>query len=525
VKRILFSLIMIISISAALFGQTATAPAGSGTSGDPYRIATLDNLYWLTQNSGAFDKYFIQTDDIDATTTSGWSAGAGFQPIGTPGTPFTGTYDGNGKIIWGLFISRFANNVGFFGYATGGTISNLGLTDISVTGGNVTGGLVASNQAVIINCYTTGVVVGNQYVGGLLGTAFPLPVTGCYSTCSVTGVSACGGLIGTSYCTVSDCYSRGDVTCTSAPSFTDNGAFTGWHNGNAIQRCYSTGRVFYSGTTDPTDKGFTGKENGGTYSNDFWDTESSLQATTAGGASGMTTAQLKTQSTLLDAGWSGSVWGMDPGVNNGYPYLLWQNPDGTPLPIQLASLTAAPSGGASVTLNWKTASEVNNYGFYVQRSVNQKTGFTDVSPLISGHGTSTTGFSYQYADRSAPAGTVYYRLKQVDLDNAVHYSDAVMSTVTDAPAGAPIVFALSQNYPNPFNPSTEFRFTVAKSGLTTLIVYNALGQEVARMFNGATESGKFYTARLDGTGLASGVYFARLQSGPESQLKRIVLLK
>ncbi|HTY58063.1 MAG TPA: T9SS type A sorting domain-containing protein [Bacteroidota bacterium] len=200
-------------------------------------------------------------------------------------------------------------------------------------------------------------------------------------------------------------------------------------------------------------------------------------------------------------------------------------PQAAPLPIQLASLTAAPAGGSSVTLNWKTASETNNYGFYVERSANKSTGFAAVSGLIPGHGTTTTGFSYTYTDKSAPAGTAYYRLEQIDLDNSVHYSDAVMLTTTAAAETAPIVFALSQNYPNPFNPSTEFRFTVAKTGSTTLVVYNALGQEVATIFNGQTESGKFYSARLDGTGLASGIYFARLQSGSEIQMRKIVLMK
>ncbi len=197
----------------------------------------------------------------------------------------------------------------------------------------------------------------------------------------------------------------------------------------------------------------------------------------------------------------------------------------TPLPIQLASLTAAPAGGSSVTLVWKTASETNNYGFYVERSADKKAGFGAVSSLIPGHGTSTTGFSYEYADKGVPAGNQYYRLKQVDLDNAVHYSDAVMLSTTGVAESAPIVFVLSQNYPNPFNPSTQFRFSVAKTGFTTLVIYNAIGQEVSRIFSGVTESGKFYTARLDGTGLASGVYFARLQSGIESQMKKIVLMK
>ena len=196
-----------------------------------------------------------------------------------------------------------------------------------------------------------------------------------------------------------------------------------------------------------------------------------------------------------------------------------------PLPIQLASLNASAASGSSVTLDWKTASEVNNYGFFVERSSDKKSGFAAVSGLIPGHGTSTTGYGYQFTDRNVPAGTQYYRLKQIDLDNSIHYSDAVMLGATDAGKIAPTVFALSQNFPNPFNPSTEFRFSVAKSGFTTLIVYNLLGQEVSRIFNGETETGKFYTARFDGTGLASGVYFARLQSGVQIQLKKIALMK
>jgi len=196
------------------------------------------------------------------------------------------------------------------------------------------------------------------------------------------------------------------------------------------------------------------------------------------------------------------------------------------LPIQLASLNATASSGSSVTLSWKTVSETNNYGFYVERSAQKSAGFATVSDLIPGHGTTTVAFSYQYTDRTAPAGASYYRLRQVDLDNAAHYSDAVLVSTTDAAAqSAPVVFALSQNYPNPFNPSTEFRFTVAKAGMTTLAVYNALGQEVERIFNGQTEPGKFYTARLDGSGLASGIYFARLQSGVETQMRKIVLMK
>ena len=528
-KRILSIAVLVLSLTALAIGQVATAPAGSGTSGDPYQIATLNNLYWLSQNNSAFGNYFIQTADIDASSTSTWNSNAGWPPIGDETHPFTGTYDGQGKTISGLYIHRIQNEQGLFAVTTGATISNLGLVNANIYayeyGGNAVGALVASNQATITNCFSTGTVVGEAAVGGLIGESSGLAVTGCYSTCAVTAYLSGGGLIGYSTSAVSNCYSRGNIGRPSSSTSTDFGGFIGNHAGGTVQNCYSTGNVTYAGKTSPTDKGFTGLESGGTSVGDFWDTETSQQATSAGSATGNTTSLMTGLSTFLDAGWSGSTWFMDAGINGGYPYLAWQNPTGTPLPIQLASLTASPNGGSSVTLNWKTASETNNYGFYVERSASKSAGFAAISGLIPGHGTSTTGFSYQYTDKTVPTGAAYYRLKQVDLDNSVHYSDAVMLATTDVAQSAPIVFALSQNYPNPFNPSTEFRFTVAKTGLTTLVVYNAIGQEVSRIFNGETESGKYYTARLDGSALASGVYFARLQSGSEIQMKKIVLMK
>ena len=82
-------LIVIFLLVSEIKAQTATPPAGSGTSGDPYRIATLNNLYWLSQTTSAWvaGKYFIQTADINASSTSGWDGGAGFSPIGRDTEP------------------------------------------------------------------------------------------------------------------------------------------------------------------------------------------------------------------------------------------------------------------------------------------------------------------------------------------------------------------------------------------------------------------------------------------------------
>ena len=221
----------------------------------------------------------------------------------------------------------------------------------------------------------------------------------------------------------------------------------------------------------------------------------------------------------------GQTWGIVQSGSLDYAASVRFIGDNEVLQVRLGTFSAAEAAGGDVRLEWTTLSEVNNYGFVVERSAEKTTGYAPVSAVIPGHGTSTTGFAYEYADRNIPAGTQYYRLKQIDLDNTIHFSDPVMLRTTDGGGSAPIVFALSQNYPNPFNPSTEFRFSVARTGLATLMVYNTMGQEVRRVFDGETEAGKFYTVRFDGSLLASGVYYARLQCGSESRMRKIVLMK
>jgi hypothetical protein len=85
-------------------------------------------------------------------------------------------------------------------------------------------------------------------------------------------------------------------------------------------------------------------------------------------------------------------------------------------------------------------------------------------------------------------------------------------------------YRLEQNYPNPFNPSTMLSFALPQSGLTTLKVYNILGQEVATLLNGFEKSG-VHQVLFDAATLSSGVYFYKLQSGNFVQSKKMVLLK
>jgi len=198
-----------------------------------------------------------------------------------------------------------------------------------------------------------------------------------------------------------------------------------------------------------------------------------------------------------------------------------------PLPIQLSSFTGIYISANSVQLDWITITEVNNYGFFVERrSVNEQNFVELPNSFITGHGTTLIPHHYTYADNSAHGETWYYRLRQVDLDGSVHYTDQILvSTVTSVSHEVPAEFSLHQNYPNPFNPSTIIRFSVETQGLATLTLYNLLGQEITTLFSGTVGPQQLYSVRLDGSTLPTGTYFYSLESGDWTSLKKMILSK
>ena len=203
------------------------------------------------------------------------------------------------------------------------------------------------------------------------------------------------------------------------------------------------------------------------------------------------------------------------------------NPSNTPLPIQLGSFTALVLNQNRVRLDWITLSELNNYGFFVQRRRAEDQQYTDLpNSFIPGHGTTTEPQHYSYADSAVGSGNWWYRLKQVDLDGAIHFTEGVQAEVlTSVKEEAPRVFALLQNYPNPFNPTTEIKFSVENTAHATLNIYNVLGQHVATLFDDIAEAGQYYRVRLNASGLATGLYFYKLESNRKSNLKKMLLVK
>lgn len=185
------------------------------------------------------------------------------------------------------------------------------------------------------------------------------------------------------------------------------------------------------------------------------------------------------------------------------------------LPVELTSFVATPKGN-TVELVWKTASELNNDRFEIERSHDNLT-FTKIG-FVRGSGTTTEAKEYRFIDEQV-SGVLYYRLKQVDFDGAFAYSPVVEVRV--AP---PAEFALEQNYPNPFNPTTTIRYQLPVTSNVKLEVYDVLGKKIATLVNERQEAG-IYNYTLNASNLSSGVYFYRLQAGSFVQTKKMMLVK
>ncbi|MBM2841531.1 MAG: Fibronectin type domain protein [Bacteroidetes bacterium] len=198
-----------------------------------------------------------------------------------------------------------------------------------------------------------------------------------------------------------------------------------------------------------------------------------------------------------------------------------------PLPIQLASFTGTVSSNGNVVLTWVTLSELNNYGFFVQRKrPNEQAYFEIPGSFVPGHGTTNEQQTYSFTDVAPGAGLWQYRLKQVDLDNDVHYTEPILiDVVTDVRGrNTPLAFALAQNFPNPFNPTTTIEFALPKAGYTTLKVFNLLGQEVGSLVDGLVDAGR-HTITWNASTLPSSVYLYKLTSNGSVETKRLVLMR
>jgi subtilisin family serine protease len=198
------------------------------------------------------------------------------------------------------------------------------------------------------------------------------------------------------------------------------------------------------------------------------------------------------------------------------------------LPVELTSFSATTIGSL-IKLSWSTSTEINNYGFEVERKLNVKSQTTDdwmKIGFVEGNGNSNSTKNYSFEDRNLFANKYLYRLKQIDNDGQYEYSEVI-----EIDLGLPTKYELTQNYPNPFNPSTTIKFTIPNVTLSgvegsrvQLKVYDMLGNEVATLVNEYREAGR-YEVNFDAFSLSTGIYFYRLQAGSFIETKKMILMK
>ena len=189
------------------------------------------------------------------------------------------------------------------------------------------------------------------------------------------------------------------------------------------------------------------------------------------------------------------------------------------VPVELLAFTASIRN-SEIQLLWSTASELNNRGFEIERSVNDNNEFVTVG-FVDGKGSSTEINYYSFTDNPQLSGVnqLYYRLKQVDFDGTFSYSD-IVNVSYDVPAE----FVLSQNFPNPFNPSTRISYFVPKESFVSIKVYDFLGREVTTLVSETKSTGS-YELSFDASSLPSGTYFYTLIADNYSSTKKMIVIK
>ncbi len=210
----------------------------------PILIQTVEDLQKIGQELFyplSWD--YLLDNDIDASTTAAWNNGMGFNPIGNAIFPFTGSFDGQGHTITGLFIRRTSeSNIGLFGYVHYvSRISNLNLYGGSISGFWTVGGLVGYNRGALTRNFASSSIFGNN-AGGLVGQNSTGTIMECYAAGAVSGArDNIGGLVGTNFGTVMQCHAMGMVS-----GYEDVGGLIGENYSGTVTRCYAMGKV--SGT-------------------------------------------------------------------------------------------------------------------------------------------------------------------------------------------------------------------------------------------------------------------------------------
>lgn len=266
----------------------------------------LKNIAELVNEEWKLDINITLTNNIDLT-------GIDWTPIGKDDNKaYTGTFDGNGKTITGLTVTRSNRYTGLFGFIKG-TVKNVVLTEVNITSGTFVGGVAGwSFGGNIENCSVSGSVSGSSGsdVGGVVGYQQVGSITGCSSSATVKGTERAGGVVGVTNggtTPLTACYATGNVTVENdGTSNAWAGGIVGMNGTGTLIACYAAGNVSGKGSGTIHVGGAVGV-NYATVTACYW---SGLPDNDNGGATKVdgTTVTWQTAVDAMNAALSGKDW-------------------------------------------------------------------------------------------------------------------------------------------------------------------------------------------------------------------------
>jgi len=215
---------------------------------------------------------------------------------------------------------------------------------------------------------------------------------------------------------------------------------------------------------------------------------------------------------LFIPGGYGSATGLTPGAGH-QKFNVGKLTEGV-IPVELTAFNYCIISNG-IELLWTTATETNNYGFEIEKSVDGNS-FTKIG-FVEGHGSTTIENKYSFIDETKNS-KMYYRLKQLDFNGESEYSSVLSVELM------PSKYSLSQNFPNPFNPSTVIEFSIPEDNMVNLSVFDILGNEITTLVSENRKAG-YHSVSFDASNISAGVYLYKLSVGKFNEVKKMLLVK
>ncbi|MEO8400119.1 MAG: alkaline phosphatase family protein, partial [Ignavibacteriaceae bacterium] len=201
-----------------------------------------------------------------------------------------------------------------------------------------------------------------------------------------------------------------------------------------------------------------------------------------------------------------------------------------PLSVEISTFSAVRKFN-KIIIEWTTQSEIDNYGFEIQK-MKSKNNIWKTIGFVKGNGNTNNIHQYSFIDDKITDTVYFYKLRQIDNDGSYTFSKVIKINENNIEN-----YELLQNFPNPFNPSTSIQYSVSSRQFISLKIYNILGNEVAVLVNKEQQPGnyevEFSTKGRYGSDrnaaqnsiLSSSVYFYRLQAGSFISTKKMLMIK